>query len=313
LPFKCDLQRYTEGEEDGKKLVSADGSPIVSPGGKVIDWEAVYSDIDRTREAADSSRRTGEGKGTTRGTSGAVGESSSSKAGKIIDWEAVYADIEETRAAKRGAVDGGSEGETEGEGEDVAPITPRAGASGGGGGKPPLSPDVRAAVNAGLLDPRMAPAADRASSRGKQPQQRPQRPEWQGATDGGGGASGGAVHVDSPWPIAERRLVSNPYPWTSILVSKCAFKIHLVQLHSGELVGDLYKKLAALGATSAGELLMQSPTVKNQLSRMQWWDDLLEKESAGARWINVDFRTRLCVFDYGSHLYQSCMIFMTFC
>jgi hypothetical protein len=32
----------------------------------------------------------------------------------------------------------------------------------------------------------------------------------------------------------------------------------------------LYKKLAALGATSAGELLMQSPTVKNQLSRMQW-------------------------------------------
>lgn len=37
---------------------------------------------------------------------------------------------------------------------------------------------------------------------------------------------------------------------------------------SGELVGDLYKKLAALGAQSAGELLMQSPTVERQLSRM---------------------------------------------
>ena len=36
----------------------------------------------------------------------------------------------------------------------------------------------------------------------------------------------------------------------------------------GELVGDLYKKLAALGAQSASELLMQSPTVERQLSRM---------------------------------------------
>ena len=36
----------------------------------------------------------------------------------------------------------------------------------------------------------------------------------------------------------------------------------------GELVGDLYKKLAALGAQSASELLMQSPSVERQLSRM---------------------------------------------
>ena len=38
---------------------------------------------------------------------------------------------------------------------------------------------------------------------------------------------------------------------------------------SGALVGDLYRKLAALGALGAGEVLMQSPTVQRQLSRMQ--------------------------------------------
>ena len=41
----------------------------------------------------------------------------------------------------------------------------------------------------------------------------------------------------------------------------------------GALVGDLYKKLAALGATRAGELLAQSPTVRRQLSRVRMEDE----------------------------------------
>jgi len=36
-----------------------------------------------------------------------------------------------------------------------------------------------------------------------------------------------------------------------------------------ELVGDLYEKLAALGARDVGALLTQSPTVKRQLARMR--------------------------------------------
>jgi hypothetical protein len=42
-----------------------------------------------------------------------------------------------------------------------------------------------------------------------------------------------AVRVDSPWPIAERRLVSILYPWTSILVSKRAFPIQPAPLQQG--------------------------------------------------------------------------------
>jgi NAD(P)-dependent dehydrogenase (short-subunit alcohol dehydrogenase family) len=46
-------------------------------------------------------------------------------------------------------------------------------------------------------------------------------------------ALGGVVHVDAPWPIAERRLVSNPYPWTSIPGFKSAFQIQPAPLHLG--------------------------------------------------------------------------------
>ena len=49
------------------------------------------------------------------------------------------------------------------------------------------------------------------------------------------------------------------------------------------LVGDLYKKLAALGATRAGELLAQSPTVRRQLARVRF-DDEEESDAEGGSW-----------------------------
>lgn len=49
------------------------------------------------------------------------------------------------------------------------------------------------------------------------------------------------------------------------------------------LVGDLYKKLAALGATRAGELLAQSPTVRRQLARVRL-DDEEESDAEGGSW-----------------------------
>lgn len=193
-------------------LETADGAaiPIVSGGERVIDWEAVYADIDQTREAVDERRRKKEGSEGGKTSLGGRAASSKGKGSKGgVDWEAAYAEMDQMSAEKATAADAG-DGASKGEGEEAAPVTPRAGTARRRG------PDAET-----------VPAADRGARKKKATSA--DRADW-----------------DDDW---------NPKPGGGA---------------SAELVGDLYKKLAALGAKSAGELLMQSPTVERQLSRMSW-------------------------------------------
>ena len=151
-----------------------------------------------------------------------------------IDWEAAYADIDETRRAtaeSRRGVSGGPGPVVESVADAPALQTP--------------SDDEEDGDGDGFEDGDALDGSEGSPSRvgsdddGSDLISVDER--FSPVTPGAGGGGGEDPPVASPTPSSAA---------------------------SGELVGDLYKKLAALGAQSAGELLMQSPTVERQLSRM---------------------------------------------
>ena len=165
-------------------------------------------------------------------------DSPSTKPGgaREIDWEAAYADIDETRRAtaetRRGELSGGPGPVVESVAYAPALRTPS---------------DEKSAPGDGDGDALDGDGDALDGSEGS--------PSRVGSDDDGSDL----ISVDerfspvTPGPGGEDPPVTSPTPSAAA---------------SGELVGDLYKKLAALGAQSAGELLMQSPTVERQLSRM---------------------------------------------
>ena len=92
------------------------------------------------------------------------------------------------------------------------------------------------------------------------------------SSDGGGGdddddfrvvaASGAAFHSPSPRDDDAAATPGGPGGGAGAVTESRASP-------GAELVGDLYEKLAALGARDVGALLTQSPTVKRQLARMR--------------------------------------------
>ena len=158
-------------------------------------------------------------------------DSPSTKPGgaREIDWEAAYADIDETRRATA--------------------ETRRGELSGGPG------PVVESVAYA----PALRTPSDEKSAPGDGDGDALDGSEGSPSRVGSDDDGSDLISVDerfspvTPGPGGEDPPVTSPTPSAAA---------------SGELVGDLYKKLAALGAQSAGELLMQSPTVERQLSRM---------------------------------------------